>query len=331
MMFWVPVSEYILEFVSHEEIRFPGMAGSAFRGVFGHCLRKECCVTGLQDCSRCQILAVCPYNLIFERAVPADGDTEIRDDTAKPYIFETVNLSNQTSGAGERFSIRVKLFGVESFYMRYIINAMAAAGRMGVGAERRHFHLDRAVQVAADGLTTVFRKNAPRFFDLRDSFMPIRCPDSASEIQVIIPENMALILKKRHSAGGSKRGVPIVPDDFTARKFLTTAVRRTLSLYEHYWQKKKASVSLPFRTLPEEKLRELASGIALADTAIFPRVCTRYSNRARQKTSLTGFYGSFTLKGDLGPFIPYIWFCAVCHLGSYSILGLGGYAVRVIR
>ena len=131
MMFWVPVSEYILEFVSHEEIRFPGMAGSAFRGVFGHCLRKECCVTGLQDCSRCQILAVCPYNLIFERAVPAEGDTEIRDDTAKPYIFETVNLSNQTSGAGERFSIRVKLFGVESFYMRYIINAMAAAGSSG--------------------------------------------------------------------------------------------------------------------------------------------------------------------------------------------------------
>ena len=330
MIFWVPVSEFILEFVSHEEIRFPGMAGSSFRGVFGHCLRKECCVTGQQECSRCQILGVCPYNIIFERAVPADGDTVIRDDTAKPYIFETVNLSNQTSGIGERFSIRVKLFGVESSYMKYIINAMAAAGKRGVGADRRHFRLVRAVQVYANGLTTVYREKEPRFFDLRDFFMRLECPDSAGEIQVIIPENMALILKQRHSCGG-KRGVAILPEDFTARKFLTTAVRRTLSLYEHYRQKKKTPVMLPFRTLPEERLRELASGIELCDAAIFPRICTRYSNRSCQKTSLTGFYGSFTLRGDLTPFLPYIWFCAVCHLGSYSIMGLGGYAVRVIR
>ena len=55
----------------------------------------------------------------------------IRDDTAKPYIFETVNLSKQVPRKGERFSIRVKLFGADPRYTKYIIKAMGDAGRLG--------------------------------------------------------------------------------------------------------------------------------------------------------------------------------------------------------
>ena len=99
--------------------------------MFGTCLKAECCIAKGQECHRCQFLRVCPYNIIFERAIPAEGDNVIRDDTAKPYIFETVNLSKQVPRKGERFSIRVKLFGADPRYTKYIIKAMGDAGRLG--------------------------------------------------------------------------------------------------------------------------------------------------------------------------------------------------------
>ncbi len=333
MIFWIPVNEYILEFESLDNISFPELPGSAFRGVFGICLRAECCIAKGQECHRCQLLRVCPYNIIFERAIPADGDNVIRDDTAKPYIFETVNLSRQFARKGELFSIRVKLFGADPAYTKYIIKAMGAAGRRGVNANRKRFRLTRVARASCNGIFTVYRYMDSHQLDIRDCHLRIECPDTASEIQVIIPENMPIILKARNSEHGSKRGVAISPEDFTARKFLTTAIRRTLCLYDHYGRKKDPSGKglLPFSTLPENELTDLAYGIELTDAVLLPKTCTRYSNRSREKTSLQGFYGHFTLKGDLTPFIPYLWFCAVCHLGSYSIMGLGGFGVRRIR
>ena len=333
MIFWIPVNEYILEFESLDNISFPELPGSAFRGVFGICLRAECCIAKDQECHRCQLLRVCPYNIIFERAIPADGDNVIRDDTAKPYIFETVNLSKKFARKGELFSIRVKLFGTDPTYTKYIIKAMMAAGRRGVNADRKRFRLIRVAQSSCNGIFTVYQRGDNHELDIRDCHLRIECPNEASEIQVIIPENMPIILKARCPELRNKRGVAISPEAFTARKFLTTAVRRTLSLYDHYGRKKDPSGKglLPFNTRPENELIELARGIELSDTELFQKTCTRYSNRSREKTSLPGFYGQFTLKGELTPFIPYLWFCAVCHLGSYSIMGLGGFGIRRIR
>ena len=191
----------------------------------------------------------------------------------------------------------------------------------------------RVAQSSSKGIYIVYQHTDRHELDIRDCHQRIECPDTACEIQVIIPENMPIILKARSSEHGSKRGVVISLEAFTARKFLTTAIRRTLSLYDHYGRKKDPSGKglLPFNTLPENKLIELANEIELSDAALFPKTCTRYSNRSREKTSLQGFYGHFTLKGDLTPFIPYLWFCAVCHLGSYSIMGLGGFGIRLVR
>ena len=49
----LPVAGYRLEFTALEPVRLPVYAGSAWRGVFGHALKRLVCVTRAPRCPNC--------------------------------------------------------------------------------------------------------------------------------------------------------------------------------------------------------------------------------------------------------------------------------------
>ena len=47
-----------------------GYLGSAWRGAFGHALRKTVCITRLPACDDCVLVRSCPYPFLFESRTP---------------------------------------------------------------------------------------------------------------------------------------------------------------------------------------------------------------------------------------------------------------------
>ena len=55
---------------------------------------------------------------------------------------------------------------------------------------------------------------------------------------------------------------------------------------------------------------------------------TRRSARQQQTMQLGGAVGSWTLQGELTPFLPALHLCQWLHLGKETVFGLGGYTLE---
>ncbi len=60
------VSRHRLRFIAQEPLRLPAYAGSAWRGAFGHALKRLVCVTREPRCPDCLLYRSCTYPCLFE-------------------------------------------------------------------------------------------------------------------------------------------------------------------------------------------------------------------------------------------------------------------------
>jgi hypothetical protein len=67
----LPVARYRLTFRAVDDLRLPAYAGSAWRGAFGHALKRLVCVTREPACPPCLLYRSCayPYVIIFSSDV----------------------------------------------------------------------------------------------------------------------------------------------------------------------------------------------------------------------------------------------------------------------
>ena len=80
------VGRYRLRYARRAESRFPAFAGSAWRGAFGHALKRTVCVTRLRQCPDCLLYRSCVYPYIFETPPPLHA-AKMRRYTAAPHPF----------------------------------------------------------------------------------------------------------------------------------------------------------------------------------------------------------------------------------------------------
>ena len=82
----IPVKTYRFYFSTERPIRLPGFAGSAWRGAFGHALKKTVCVVRNTPCNQCLLKNACAYSVVFETPPPANAE-KMRKYTAAPHPF----------------------------------------------------------------------------------------------------------------------------------------------------------------------------------------------------------------------------------------------------
>lgn len=82
----IPIKTYRLYFSTERPIRLPGFAGSAWRGAFGHALKKTVCVVRNTPCNQCLLKNACAYSVVFETPPPANAE-KMRKYTAAPHPF----------------------------------------------------------------------------------------------------------------------------------------------------------------------------------------------------------------------------------------------------
>ena len=81
----IPIKTYRFYFSTERPIRLPGFAGSAWRGAFGHALKKTVCVVRNTPCNQCLLKNACAYSVVFETPPPANAE-KMRKYTAEPLL-----------------------------------------------------------------------------------------------------------------------------------------------------------------------------------------------------------------------------------------------------
>lgn len=66
----LPIGRYRAMFRASQPIHLPAFAGSAWRGAFGHALKRALCVTRMPVCAECALWRCCGYAYVFEPPPP---------------------------------------------------------------------------------------------------------------------------------------------------------------------------------------------------------------------------------------------------------------------
>ena len=359
----LPLARYRVRFREHVppggvSIASPrtGYLGSAWRGAFGHALRKAVCVTRLPACDPCVLLRSCPYPFLFESRTPPGAEKLTRyPRTPGPVVLEPADPRFDTCPGDGALNLGVTLFGSAADHLPYVVHALEQAGRQGLTGRRVVLDL-LDVQVESRGLartgagSTGDAADADERGDPTPAFGPAGGRANADmRGDVAEHEEWTPIFEP----GGGLSPVPARPpapppapprtvrvrlltplrvkrrehfvgvQDFDFRA-LTSGLLRRISLLTYFFGE------TPLETDFAGLLRH-AETVPVAGRALHWREWTRYSSRQNEKLQMGGLVGSFELAGsDLDRFWPLLWLGQWTHAGKACSMGLGRYVLEPV-
>lgn len=109
-------------------LRLPEYPGSAWRGAFGHALRKTACLTGAASCDGCPLRQQCAYIEILE--TPPSGDAGFLSQYREaPHPYVIAPAPGGRLAAGQTHATRVTLIGRSVRHAGLVRSVMQAAAR----------------------------------------------------------------------------------------------------------------------------------------------------------------------------------------------------------
>ena len=320
----LPLARYRVRFIEHApDGGYPltsirsGYLGSAWRGAFGHALRRTVCVTRLRACDPCVLLRSCPYPFLFESRTPPGAAKLTRyPRTPGPYVLEPADHRFDTRNG--TLNLGVTLFGSANDHLPYVVHALDQAGRSGLTARRVELEMldvqsesrgrDVGDVTERDGWATIFEPGG------RLSPVPTEHPDpppSPSTVRVRLLSPLR-IKRHEHLVGAA---------DFDFRAFMSGLLRR-ISLLTYFFS------DTPFETDFGGLLRT-AESVPVASRHLRWREWTRRSSRQDTKLQMGGLVGSFELAGsEIAPFWSLLWLGQWTHAGKGCSMGLGRYVLE---
>lgn len=301
----LPLARYRLDFTVETLLSLPAYAGSTLRGAFGGALRATACLTRQKTCEHCPLLRTCPYAIIFETPPPAQGHhLQKFTQVPHPYVIEPPAWGEKTYVPGETLSFHLVLAGRALDQLPLVLWACVRALRHGVGKG------DGTARLAA--VSHLGTRETPILDGPEASVQehPHAVPPAPTFVGDTLTLAIATPLRLQ------KNGHPIDAARLTARDLLMALVRRIALIHEFHGP---GPLPLDFSALAQQ-----AESIESKKDLRW-RDWTRYSNRQKQKMALGGVVGTWTLHGDLAPFIPFLHLGQWLHVGKEATFGMGGY------
>lgn len=280
------LSVYRLVFTAVTRVELQAFAGSAWRGAFGHALKRSCCVMRMRPCEGCALEHACIYPTVFEaRPGPEAERMRLYPNVPQPYVLRPVTPTPCALEAGERFELEVVLIGRAGPHVAYVVRALERAAAHGVGRDRGRLELADLAPVALPE--------------------PEPLPD---RVRVVLETPLRLVAD----------GHVVAPRRFAAAPFLMALLRRLSMLaYFHHGRELK----LDFRAL-----KTVAAEVSLhkADLRFVDQV--RRSARQQRLLRMGGLVGhaEFDL-GRAAVFKPLLAHGQWVHVGKGATMGLGRY------
>jgi len=287
-----------------DPLYLPEFKGSAFRGLFGHALKKTVCVVNAIECQNCLLHSKCAYPYIFETR------NERSESVAHPFVFEPPLTSRQIFPDGEIFTVYLNLFGQAGEFIPYIIFAFREMGKRGLGARRSRFYLQSVFSETGTERVAVFDYKA----DILNQEIP---SVKFSDIKNDTGYNSLTFHFITPTAIKKNGEIDLNPDFETIIKSL---IRRYQALsYYHNGTEAVRDVG---------SLIKILKSVNLVQSDLTPTYWERYSSRQRQVIGFDGFVGKLTFEGEITPFLELIGLGRYFHIGRGTVYGMGKYEVE---
>lgn len=308
------LARYRLTFRMQDDLRLPEFAGSLLRGQFGAALRRSACLTGARVCTGCPVLGTCPYPEIFESPPPAQHRLQRFSQVPNPYVIEPPAFGARQVSAGESLVFTVVLVGRALDRLALVVHAFQRALGHGLGRGRARGTLEGLALQEGDAWIELWDGERGR---IAEHAPRLAIPDLAPVSEATLHIGTPLRLQSQ--------GHPLPLEQMTARALITNLMRRATLLFElHDGQPP---------LLDEAQAKALArhAETLAGERRLSWRDWSRYSSRQKQKMTLGGAVGEWTLRGDLAPVLPILWLGQWLHAGKNATMGMGQYALGLRR
>jgi len=306
----LPLGVYRFVFERAQAAGRRGFDGSAWRGAFGHALRRTVCVTRLPACEGCLLYRSCVSPYIFETPPPPDAE-RLRRYPAAPHPFVLVRpLADDPQRTD--VEVGVTLVGHAVRQLPYVVHAMQRAGAAGIGRARVQHELAKVEQQVEGsnekGWCEVYRPGG--LLETQASFEP-QPPPMAGDVRV------RLLTPLRARRDGHLVGA----DAFTPGDLVVPLLRR-VSLLSYFHTDRPLEADFKALVTGARAMRASHTDLRWHDWM-------RYSSRQRTGMRMGGLVGSFVLRAaDAAPFWPLLWLGQWTHAGKAASMGLGRYRLE---
>ena len=295
-------AKLILVCEATDDLSLPLFSGSAFRGVFGHCLRRLVCVARSTLCAQCPISPGCTYTTIFEpQQNPSLPIYKTVKDPPRPFVLHIP--SENEIRKGNSFQLGITLFGKAIAHFPWVIQAVAHSGKKGLGRRRETFSLIRV-------LSSPFQKvifESDRLLDRPD----IQRPDFNCVSDYKNKVVMQFETPTRIKFNGS------LVDKFEFSTIVRQLLRRIAQMGAFHCG---MFLETDFNFWIQQ-----AKAVACVEENLEWFDWTRFSNRQKQRMQLGGLMGHAFFTGDIEPFLPLLILGQTTHMGKGATFGLGRY------
>jgi hypothetical protein len=340
-------AKYRLVIRPRDLLILPAYKGSAFRGGFGHALRRVVCPFEDGRCyRRCSQPGRCVYSYVFETPLAEEIATVFAPlrgalDAPHPFVLEPPEEEQQRYSAHDRLAFHLALIGRAMEYLPYFLFTFDELGRIGLGKGKGRFQLESVFGIDTAGDVVVFKGSERRFvgrgvpLTLED--VTRRIPGKVDEVEVefLTPARLkyghkltsqlefhilfrALLLRLSllvlcHGGGGM---LPL-PSGGTVS---------ALAVAQYFYRDRRIDAASQ-RSIHEAI--EGAKDIAIERSALYWRDWERYSARQDARMRLGGVMGTIRYVGALTGFLPYLSWGEYLHVGKNTSFGLGKMRLRL--
>jgi hypothetical protein len=312
----LPLGRYRLHWQALEVVRLPPFAGSAWRGAFGHALKRLVCVTREPVCPDCLLFRSCLYPYLFETPPdPAVGKLTRYTAAPHPFVLRPGPVRSQPLAPEEELVLEVILFGQGNRLLPYVIHALERAGQRGLGSGAGRLQLERVAQATADetGWRVLRRAGEPLQAWQPVELLPPPCPVAVK----LVVETPLRLKREEHN---------VTPESFEFAALFGNLLRR-ISLLTAFHTETPLETDFAGLMQRARAVRSLGTRLRWQDW-------TRYSSRQGRPVQMGGVVGEITLAGaeaeaELASFWPYLWLGQWTHAGKGTSMGLGQYRVVI--
>lgn len=310
----LPVARFRLSWTAMQEVDGRQYLGSAWRGVFGHALRKLVCVTRMPQCAGCMLLQSCAYPYLFE--TPGSGDAMNREGKNGPTAAAAphpliLRMETVRCPARAAYTFSVVLLGDAVRFLGYAVRAFQEAGERGVSAREYRFQLRQVLQEVPVGsgewrpILNADRRLAPA------AAATIPIPPCPATVRIRLLSPMRLRKEGSYVSGDDSLG-----------EILAAIVRRVLLLRSTHGQ------GALEQDLGEWFARVRA--VRATEASLRWQDWERYSNRQQSRMLMGGLRGEIVFDtASIADLWPLLWVGQFVHAGKATSMGLGAYTLEV--
>ena len=305
----LPLARYRFQFTVTRPIHLPDWSGSMLRGAFGHALRRLACMTRAKDCAGCPLHNTCPYPAIF--APPAvDHKIQRFSQPPAPYLIEPENWGARLLTVGDTLQFDMVLLGRALRELPLITLAWQQAAQRGLGPGDGTAELTQIQHLTHAGSSiSVFNATTNRLIE-----HPTNAPDAP---QTETPDEITLHLLSPLRLQENGRALP--PNRLNAQQLLMASVRRASLMAEFHGN---GAPNWDFKQLTQQ------AAAVNSEKDLKWQDWTRRSSRQQQTMQLGGVTGTWTLRGNIQPFLAPLHLGQWLHIGKETVFGLGKYRLE---